>query len=880
MESHGEAAEPVAVEMDQCQDSDSDDNEEVEGDDNLPQGSDSSSYDSEEEVEPKLCYERLMNDVPKILMNDAASCLAVHPKFIALGTHLGVIHILDHQGNNIRSKELLLHVTTVNQISIDEKGDYIASCSNDGKVVIHGLSASELNTSVTIERPVRAIALDPNFYKGGRYRRFIVGEDRVVLYEHYILSRYKPTVLYLGEGPIRNIQWRDTFVAWASDKTLRVYDISANKIITVIRKEHDPKLVTELYRCNLFWKDDRTLLVGWADSVKVCTVVSVDQQVPGTFAMKDQTVPYSSYVEITSIFNPNFCVCGISSLGDAIVVLAVSKPSEGVDKEAQQPQLHVLEPHREDFTTISCDTLILHGYQQYKCNDYHLESLAEEGLYYIVSLKDFVIAKPRNEDDHIAWLLEHEMFEEGITAAKESKSLERHTILGVGQRYLDHLLKQEKFDEAAHLCSTIFGSNKQLWEDEVYKFAQIRQLRSVAPYLPLDDPLGPAIYEMVLNAFLQDDPKGFLNLIKKWPCKVYNIPTVISAVQERLTLVPIPELRESLCELYILDKRYDKALNDLIEIKSKSRVFELIKNNKLFGSIHDKLEVLMELDPSVASDMLVENMDKVPIDLVIGKLKKQNLLYEYLSKVFQRDPTMCEEHHGLLVELYAEYAPEQLLRFLRSSNNYPLEHALDICKQRSLFQEVVFLLGRMGNTRQALEQITKQLQDINQAIEFCKEHDDKELWEYLIQCSLDKSGFITVLLQNIGTYVDPIMLIRKIPAGMEIPGLRDSLVKILQDYNLQISLREGCKKILVSDFVSLFEKLHKQQTRGILISEDQVCQACHRKLLANDIRSARDILVFNCRHAFHEDCLPVHGMETCSMCSAQKRGPGSSFLVK
>lgn len=41
---------------------------------------------------------------------------------------------------------------------------------------------------------------------------------------------------------------------------------------------------------------------------------------------------------------------------------------------------------------------------------FYLDSLAEEGLYFILSLKDFVVAKPRNEDDHIAWLLEHERF--------------------------------------------------------------------------------------------------------------------------------------------------------------------------------------------------------------------------------------------------------------------------------------------------------------------------------------------------------------------------------------------------------------------------------------------------------------------------------------
>ena len=36
--------------------------------------------EDEEEVEPKLKYERLSNDIAAILKKDAASCIAVHPK--------------------------------------------------------------------------------------------------------------------------------------------------------------------------------------------------------------------------------------------------------------------------------------------------------------------------------------------------------------------------------------------------------------------------------------------------------------------------------------------------------------------------------------------------------------------------------------------------------------------------------------------------------------------------------------------------------------------------------------------------------------------------------------------------------------------------------
>lgn len=50
-------------------------------------------------------------------------------------------------------------------------------------------------------------------------------------------------------------------------------------------------------------------------------------------------------------------------------------------------------------------------------------------------------------------------------------------------------------------------------------------------------------------------------------------------------------------------------------------------------------------------------------------------------------------------------------------------------------------------------------------------------------------GFIRGLLENVGVDVDPIRLIRRIQNGLEIPGLKPALIKILQDFQLQVS---GC----------------------------------------------------------------------------------------
>jgi vacuolar protein sorting-associated protein 41 len=74
------------------------------------------------------------------------------------------------------------------------------------------------------------------------------------------------------------------------------------------------------------------------------------------------------------------------------------------------------------------------------------------------------------------------------------------------------------------------------------------------------------------------------------------------------------------------------------------------------------------------------------------------------------------------------------------------------------------------------------------------------------------------LLENVGAEIDPIRLIRRIKNGLEIPGLQEALIKILQDFYLQISLLEGCHTILNGDCSELARKLHKGQTNGFFIT--------------------------------------------------------------
>jgi hypothetical protein len=86
-----------------------------------------------------------------------------------------------------------------------------------GRVVIRSTTSPEIY-AFDQKRPVRAVALEPNFAKKST-KAFVCGglAGTLVMYEKGWLG-HKETVLHSGEGPIWAIQWRGNLIAWANDK--------------------------------------------------------------------------------------------------------------------------------------------------------------------------------------------------------------------------------------------------------------------------------------------------------------------------------------------------------------------------------------------------------------------------------------------------------------------------------------------------------------------------------------------------------------------------------------------------------------------------------------------------------------------------------------
>uniref|UniRef100_A0A673ZU27 Vacuolar protein sorting-associated protein 41 homolog n=1 Tax=Salmo trutta TaxID=8032 RepID=A0A673ZU27_SALTR len=716
--------------------------------------SEESTDDSEEEdseEEPKLKYERLANGVTEILQKDAASCMTVHDKFLALGTHFGKVFLLDIQGNLTQKFEI--SPVKINQISLDESGEHMGICSEDGKVQVFGLYTRE-GFHENFDCPVKF---------------FLCYLPKLLLYEKNWLNRWKTSTLHEGEGTITNVQWRANLIAWANNMGVKIYDISTKQRITNVLRDN-VSLRPDMYPCSLCWKDNSTLIIGWGSSIKICVVKE-----RGHTELRD--LP-SRYVEIVSAFETEFFISGLAPLADQLVTLYfVKENSDHMEEFRARPCLDIIQPLPEGYEEISSDALTVRNFQENECRDYRLEHSQGESLYYIISPKDIVVAKERDQDDHIDWLLDKKKYECLFFCNQK-----------IGMAYINHLVEKGDYDTAARKCQKVLGKNMELWENEVYRFKTIGQLKAISQYLPRGDlRLRPAIYEMILHEFLKSDYEGFATLIREWPGELYNNMTIVQAVTDHLKKDPMNStLLTTLAELYTYDQRYDRALEIYLRLRHKD-VYQLIHKHDLFSSIEDKIVLLMDFDKEKAVDMLLDNEDKISIDRVVEELRNRpELLHIYLHKLFKRDHHKGQRYHERQIGLYAEYDRPNLLPFLRDSIHCPLEKALEICQERNFVEETVFLLSRMGNCRRALQMIMEELEDVDKAIEFAKEQDDAELWEDLISYSIDKPPFITGLLNNIGTHVDPILLIHRIKEGMEIPNLRDSLVKILQDYNLSL----------------------------------------------------------------------------------------------
>ena len=116
--------------------------EEIKDDNESEFGEVIDSFDDDDgcDSEPILKFEPLVPDLAAVLGEDTASSFAVHGRVLVLGCGSGAVHVMDAWGNVMETRRH--HAgSRVTGVSLDRDGEYFASCSEDGKVAVTGVSA-------------------------------------------------------------------------------------------------------------------------------------------------------------------------------------------------------------------------------------------------------------------------------------------------------------------------------------------------------------------------------------------------------------------------------------------------------------------------------------------------------------------------------------------------------------------------------------------------------------------------------------------------------------------------------------------------------------------------------------------------------------------
>jgi hypothetical protein len=344
---------------------------------------------------------------------------------------------------------------------------------------------------------VRAVGLPDNYKKEEMFATGGLNQQFIINTKAWFSNR--DNVIHSGEGPIYAISWKGNLIAWANNLGVKIYDCATSERVAYVnRPQESPP--PNLYRCHLCWLARDTICIGWADSVKVGTIKARP-------AVAGQGAP-SRFLQIVSMFQTDFYISGIAPFGKHLALLAhVVEEDEGDtgsgggNGENQRPELRLMSLAAEE---LSSDALPINGFEKYQANDYQLQYLQtggndEEALYYIVSPRDIVMARPRDADDHVAWLLARGLYQRAVAAAEEHKdTLKQHKFMDVAQQYMDSLFEEGDYETAAAESPRLLNKNAALWEKRVSLFAQHRQIKAIAPHIPTSSPqLSEYIYEMV-----------------------------------------------------------------------------------------------------------------------------------------------------------------------------------------------------------------------------------------------------------------------------------------------------------------------------------------------------------------------------------------------
>lgn len=604
-------------------------------------------------------------------------------------------------------------------------------------------------------------------------------------------------------------------------------------------------------------------------------------------------------VQIEHVYKLDSLIAGISSFKDDYwMVLTYEPPNQnGESFEFNNPDLKLINSitGEVDFE----EEIGMKNIEGLGLNDYSLNRHIglDNTLYFIVSAKDGIIAEEVKLDDRLNWFVDKERYKDAWEISEHLVSPTKRLNFGI--MHVDNLVKVNMWYDAANFLkrvleldenkltdsdtksttitsSTKNGTNDDGYDDEyiknviyqwenwamiLIKSSHIELLTDIIPLSPKLS-LPTSIYDEILQFWIHKNMNKFFELIDRWDFELYDIKTIQGLMEQFLeTNENNDNLRRCLVDLYAKTFEPYKAVSHLIKLKDPNLV-QFLSNNHLLSNFINELPTAIKFRfpdndfNSISLDKITSRLKDI-IEMLVDKrheilpgtiveLMKNNHLgfinYLYLEKLQEIDEFLTQEFANEIVELYSSYNRQNLLPFLMKNSDYNIDKAINLCENNEFYEELVYLLGKIGENREALMLIINKLDDPDIAINFAKHQNDTEAWNILLDYSMAKPAFIKALIEGAddqsSQFYDPISVIKRIPNDVKIEGLKDSVKKISENNDLNLLLNQIILKLIYNRSENISKTFRSELLRGLEVNVKD-------KQVTDLIKQFETILVYN-----------------------------------
>lgn len=414
------------------------------------------------------------------------------------------------------------HSSAINQIDVDSSGEFMVTAGEDGIAVIHNLYSSEKLIHI-FKNPIFGILFEPDYAKNSA-KRYICGEKNAnVSLNGKGWFGSTQAIIAQSLNNKSDISTKDSYFSWADDKTVYVYEIDALNVLLMGKVEFGE---SELSRCNISWHG-KQILLGWGHCIKVIDIIArkKEEVLPG-FSTKTLTV--------TQEFKTTYFICGISTFRENLLILGLDKSNLdkflSINLYISNRSGLILETESlpcMESTMLSVDSFRLFS------SDYHLT----EQAYYIVSSQEIILAKGRDLNDHLEWLIKMKSFGKAYhELINATDKVERTLALQVGLEYMDNLIQMGSYDKAGEICGKVLQIDSILWAKYSHIFSQAKKLHCLVKYVPAKDGVldSEEIYHFIINSLAMDDHECLLSTIRQWSPLIYSVTALLEILQPEL----------------------------------------------------------------------------------------------------------------------------------------------------------------------------------------------------------------------------------------------------------------------------------------------------------------------------------------------------------